>query len=402
VSDSGPLAVAPGFRERVFDLVRQIPRGRVMTYGQLAALCGNARAARIVGSIAHFGDPELPWQRVVNKSGGLASGYPGGRAGHAEALRSEGLEVSEEYRVDVEGLLWRPEMSSPLIVICGQTATGKSGLAMDLANKVNGEIICADSRTVYRGMDIGTAKPSAEDQKRVPHWGLDLVSLSERFTAADFKAYANNVIHDIYGRGRIPVMVGGTGLYIDSVIYDYDFRAPGEAGLREELSRLSVDELQERVSAMGLELPMNDRNPRHLIRVIETDGEVSRRGELRPDTLIMGLQTDREDLEPRIRARVEEMVQQGLVDEVRRLSEEYGWEAPGMQTIGYAEWREHTEGTRSVYETVDLVVKNTVGLAKRQKTWFRRNKSIHWLNMSGNNRERLAEAVALTTTLLNK
>src|ERR1700712_3833111 len=96
------------FRQRVEALVARIPRGRVMTYGQLAALCGNARAARIVGGIAHFGDPDLPWQRVVNKQGGLASGYPGGRAGHAEALRAEGMAVSDEYVVDVATLLWWP------------------------------------------------------------------------------------------------------------------------------------------------------------------------------------------------------------------------------------------------------------------------------------------------------
>jgi len=101
--------IEAGFRQRVEALVAQIPRGRVMTYGQLAALCGNARAARIVGGIAHFGDPDLPWQRVVNKSGGLASGYPGGRQGHKQVLEAEGVEVSEDYKVDVQSLLWWPK-----------------------------------------------------------------------------------------------------------------------------------------------------------------------------------------------------------------------------------------------------------------------------------------------------
>jgi methylated-DNA-protein-cysteine methyltransferase-like protein len=99
------------FRERVEALVAQIPQGRVMTYGQLAALCGNARAARIVGGIAHFGDPDLPWQRVVNKQGGLASGYPGGRSGHKQVLKAEGFDVSDDYRVDVQSLLWWPTSS---------------------------------------------------------------------------------------------------------------------------------------------------------------------------------------------------------------------------------------------------------------------------------------------------
>lgn len=103
----------PGFRERVELLVAQIPAGRVMTYGQLAALCGNARAARIVGGIAHFGDPNLPWQRVVNKSGGLAAGYPGGRQGHAEHLRAEGIKVSDDFYVEVHALLWWPTGHEP-------------------------------------------------------------------------------------------------------------------------------------------------------------------------------------------------------------------------------------------------------------------------------------------------
>ena len=100
--------VDSSFRERVYAVVAQIPRGRVMTYGQIAALCGNARAARIVGGVAHFGDPDLPWQRVVNKSGGLAAGYPGGRAGHKQVLEAEGIEVSDDYRVNVQELLWQP------------------------------------------------------------------------------------------------------------------------------------------------------------------------------------------------------------------------------------------------------------------------------------------------------
>ncbi len=107
-------AVEPGFREQVEAYVRQIPRGRVMTYGQLAALCGSARAARIVGGIAHFGDPDLPWQRVVNKQGGLASGYPGGRTGHAEALKAEGVAVSTDNIVDVTTLLWWPAGYQPV------------------------------------------------------------------------------------------------------------------------------------------------------------------------------------------------------------------------------------------------------------------------------------------------
>jgi len=104
--------VEAGFKDRVYDLVRQIPKGKVMTYGQLATLCGNPQAARIVGGIAHFGDPDLPWQRVVNKHGGLASGYPGGKKAHAEHLKAEGLEVSDDFKVDIRVLLWSPSHDS--------------------------------------------------------------------------------------------------------------------------------------------------------------------------------------------------------------------------------------------------------------------------------------------------
>lgn len=104
------MEVDSNFRDRVYAIVAQIPRGRIMTYGQIAALCGNARAARIVGGVAHFGDPDLPWQRVVNKSGGLASGYPGGKAGHKQVLEAEGIPVSDDYRVNVAELLWQPNL----------------------------------------------------------------------------------------------------------------------------------------------------------------------------------------------------------------------------------------------------------------------------------------------------
>ena len=116
--------------------------------------------------------------------------------------------------------------TTPLVVIAGPTASGKTALAIRLAERYDGEIICADSRTIYKGMDIGTAKPSAEEQARVPHWGLDIVEPGERFTVADFKAYAERKIQEIRERDRIPFLVGGTGLYIDAVIFDFQFKSP--------------------------------------------------------------------------------------------------------------------------------------------------------------------------------
>ena len=131
--------------------------------------------------------------------------------------------------------------AKPLVVIVGPTASGKSALAISLAEKFGGEIICADSRTVYKGMDIGTAKPTVDEQARVPHWGLDLVEPGERFSAAKFKRYAIAKIDEIHSRGNIPFLVGGTGLYIDGILFDYEFGSDFNAELRKKLESLSLD-----------------------------------------------------------------------------------------------------------------------------------------------------------------
>ena len=134
-------------------------------------------------------------------------------------------------------------MTPPLVVIAGPTASGKTGLAISVAERFNGEIICADSRTIYRGMDVGTAKPTTDDRARVPHWGVDLVDPGDRFTAADFKEYANTKIADIRNRQKIPFLVGGTGLYIDSVIFDFQFGISPDEQVRYELEQMNVEQL---------------------------------------------------------------------------------------------------------------------------------------------------------------
>ena len=149
-----------------------------------------------------------------------------------------------------------------IIVIVGPTASGKTALAIDIAKRHNGEIICADSRTVYKGLDIGTAKPTPADQARVPHHGLDLVEPDESFSAADFKSYANQKIAEIRQRGRLPVLVGGTGLYVDSVVYDYQFGPPVDKKRRQELSTMTIEELHEYCHKHNVPLPENIYNKR--------------------------------------------------------------------------------------------------------------------------------------------
>ncbi len=282
----------------------------------------------------------------------------------------------------------------PLVAIVGETASGKSSLAMELALQFNGEIICADSRTIYKGMDIGTAKPSAEERAAVPHHLLDVIDPSQSFSAAEFKTRAMAAVTDIASRGKVPFLVGGTGLYIDSVLYDFAFRPPADPALRAILSTESVETLQEIVRARGIPMPENNRNPRHLVRAIETGGEQSSRSSLRPNTLILGLAIDRERLITNVALRVGAMIDAGFIDEVRTLAAMYGWDAPGLQAPGYQDFRPYIAGTCSLEEAKAAFVHKHLQLAKRQRTWFRRNADIRHICKK-------EEAVDLITTLLN-
>lgn len=267
-----------------------------------------------------------------------------------------------------------------LVVIVGETASGKSELAMRVAQQYDGELICADSWTVRRGLNIGTAKPSAEERRRVPHHLLDVVGPAEDFTAAVFKRLANDAIIDVSSRGKLPILVGGTGLYIDGVLYDYSFLPEGDRRAREELNALTIPELLARIDAAGLVLGDVDiRNKRRLIRLIETAGAEPLKRSLRANTLIIGLQPDRSELKSRITSRVQRMIDAGLEDEARHIAEQYGWKAESLKGIGYREWHDYFLGSQSLELTSERIISSTVGLAKRQRTWFKRNKSIHWV-----------------------
>lgn len=286
----------------------------------------------------------------------------------------------------------------PLIVILGETASGKSALALDLAEQYNGEIICADSRTIYRGMDIGTAKPTAEERLRVPHHLLDVVDPSERFSAAQFKMLALNAIDDITRRGKIPFLVGGTGLYIDAVLFDFQFRSTVDLALRSELERLTTEELRSAIIQQGYTMPENDSNRRYLIRTLETGGAESGRGDLRQNTLVLGKHADRESLEHRIRSRVDDMVAAGFIDECSRLVEQYGDDAPGLNAPGYKAFIPYIQGEISLEDAKARFVQNDLHLAKRQRTWFRRKIYQNVIQYVTNR----SETVDIVTTFLNK
>lgn len=250
---------------------------------------------------------------------------------------------------------------------------------MRLAEEFNGEIICADSWTVRKEVNIGTSKPTAEDQARIPHHLLDQVEPDEDFTAAVFKDLAKASITDIDSRGKVPIMTGGTGLYIDGVIYDFGFLPAGNRTDRVELNVLSPLELLQKIADLGVELgDVDTGNKRRLIRLIETNGVKPTRQKLRDHTLIIGLKTDREALKERIIKRVDSMLARGLENEVQALASHYGWDCEALKGVGYSQWKDYFIGSQTLPETRQKIIKATNDLAKRQRTWFRRNKSIHW------------------------
>jgi tRNA dimethylallyltransferase len=276
-------------------------------------------------------------------------------------------------------------MNTPLLVIVGETGSGKSRLAIALAKLLDGEIICADSWTVRREVNIGTDKPSEADRREVPHHLLDIVGPDEDFTAAVFKGLANQVIVDIYKRGKLPIMVGGSGLYVDSVLYNYGFLEAGNRELRKVLNALSIDELLTTIEKLGLSLNDIDvRNKRRLIRLIETSGQKPTKDSLRSNTLMIGVRYEASELQLRIEGRVDDMLERGIEDEVRRLSANYGWDCEALKGVGYKQWQDYFEGRQSLEETRQRIISATQNLAKKQRTWFKRNKSIHWLNQPVN------------------
>jgi len=283
----------------------------------------------------------------------------------------------------------------PLIVILGQTASGKSALALDLARRFNGEIIAADSRTIYKGMDIGTAKPNPAEQQAIRHHLIDVLTPDKPFSVADFQRLARQAINDIAGRGNLPILVGGTGLYIDAVIYNFSFRAPAQPEERQQLQELAVQELQAMLTQKGLSIPKNQQNSRHLIRALEAGDSTHQRTALRPNTLVIGLNIDPEVLQQKISQRVDAMVEQGLVAEVEMLAKKYGWATPALQAPAYKAFRPYLAGVVSIDQAKQAFVQNDRQYARRQKTWFKRSPDISWISKP-------EEAVVLVTTFLNK
>ena len=271
----------------------------------------------------------------------------------------------------------------PLIVIVGPTASGKTSTAITLAKKLGGEVISADSRTVFREMDIGTAKPTSREQSGIPHWGIDLTAPGQRFTAAAFQRYATQTIADIRARGRHPIITGGTGLYIDGVIFEYDFPREPTPEQRAAFESMTQRQLYEYCIKNNISLPHNDKNKRHLVRAALQGNEPTQRRQLPIDnSIIVGIATKYDEIEQAIADRTEQMFEDGVVEEARMLGKKYGWESEAMTGNIYPLIRDHLENGLPINQVKATFLSRDRQLAKRQMTWFRRNPHIVWLKRS--------------------
>ena len=290
----------------------------------------------------------------------------------------------------------RGKAKGALIAIVGPTAVGKSELGLRLAEEFGGEIVSADSRQIYRGLDIGTAKPTAEERRRVPHHLLDVVDPDEVLTLAQYQELAYAAIDDILARSKVPFLVGGTGLYIKAAVEGWSIpRVPPNEKLREELYRLAELEGPEALHARLWEVDpaaaarIDPRNVRRVVRALEVYAEtgrpiseLQRRSPPPYRTLQIGLTMEREELYRRIDARVERMIERGLVEEVRGLIERgYGLDLPAMSGLGYREIGLYLKGEIGLEEAIRLIKRNTRRFVRHQYNWFRLDDpDIHWFD----------------------
>ncbi len=288
-------------------------------------------------------------------------------------------------------------------LIVGPTASGKTAASIALAQRLNAEIISADSIQVYRGMDIGSAKPTTEERQGIPHHLMDAVDIdSPKFSVAEYRCMAGKAIEDIAGRGKYPIVVGGTGLYVNSLIYPLNFTSvPSDDNLRAEISAL--EEKQKGAAYMLLEKEdptaaqrLHPNDVKRVIRALEVvrltgksidqhGGDFSNRAnaEIPYEPTIIGLTMPREKLYERINLRVDIMLEQGLLEEARGIYEAgYDLSLPALQGLGYKQLFKHFSGEYSLDEAIEAIKLETRHFAKRQLTWFRRDKRIVWFDIT--------------------
>ena len=275
----------------------------------------------------------------------------------------------------------RQTKETPLLIIAGPTASGKSASAVELAIRMDGEVVSADSMQVYRGMDIGSAKVTQEEMRGVPHHLIDCVDPSENWNVVRFKEQAREAVRDIAGRGKLPILCGGTGFYIQALLYDIDFTQMEEnTPLRERLSDMAAEKGPEAVHAL-----LAQRDPASAAAIhpnIAAHNAQQRERESAYRSVFFVLTMDRAKLYERIDRRVDIMMQQGLLEEVTKLRDlGIPRDSTAMQGIGYKQIFGFLEGEYSLEEAVRLIKRDTRHFAKRQLTWFRREKEVHWVDI---------------------
>ncbi len=288
-------------------------------------------------------------------------------------------------------------MKEKIIAIVGPTASGKTRLSVELAARLGGEILSFDSMQIYRGMDIGTAKPTAEERQGIPHHMIDIADPREDYSVSRFVEEADRILQDILCRGKPVILVGGTGLYIDSLMKGLEFAPYPQSGVREELTRIAreqgIEVIVERLRAVDPESAerIHPSNQKRVIRALEVyleTGKTMTRHNLETqekppkyEPLWIGLDyVNREALYSRINRRVDLMLEQGLLEELQGLlAQGIPENATSMQAIGYKELLGYIRGECTLEEAADLLKQSSRHYAKRQRTWFRRNPKVHWL-----------------------
>lgn len=293
----------------------------------------------------------------------------------------------------IQSFLENNQSKIPLLVILGPTASGKTALSIEIAKKFNGEVISADSRQVYKKMDIGTDKITTKEMQGVKHHLLDVVEATEVFTLANYVDLAKKAIADIHNRGLLPILVGGTGLYIDALTQNYELpRIPPNRELREKYEKIAAKNGKEYLHQYLQKIDpqtakkVHPNNLRYIIRAIEIyefqkspkiDKKIQDNSLY--NVLKIGIFRPREELYSRINARVETQVERGILEELNSLLKNCPRNSNSMSSLGYKEYFPYLDGKSTLKECTEKLKQNTRNYAKRQLTWFRKDKEIHWL-----------------------
>lgn len=284
-----------------------------------------------------------------------------------------------------------------VIVICGPTASGKTGLSIELAKKINGEIVSCDSMQIYKDMTIGTAKPTEDEMQGIKHYLIDCVSPDTRYSVSDYKKEATKAIQEILDKSKVPIIVGGTGLYLESLVRGIEYaEIEVDLNYREELNRLEKEKGLEELYKIAKKIDesatskISHNDKKRICRILEiyhstgktkTEIEIeSRKKGVNYNYLLFGLNMEREKLYERINKRVDIMIQQGLIEEVKKLINKYSNLPTAMQGLGYKEVVDFFNGVTTKDEMIEKIKQETRRYAKRQITWFKRYETITWLN----------------------